>query len=418
LAESPHPPSPDAPGDEPDGPSLDRADKAALVTVWLTLFLDLVGFGIVLPVLPFYAEHFGASPQVVTLLSTGFSLAQFLMSPVLGRLGDRYGRRPIMLISIAGSCASMLVLGFAASLWMVFVARVVSGASSANVSTAQAYVADRVHPSQRAKYMGLMGSAIGLGFIFGPAIGGLLSHADHPELPFLVAAGMAAINWVLAFHFLPGSPDSAKSKRPQARGGFALLALGRALESSAGKTLGGLVLVNFMFYLAFAAMESTFALSLEARFGWGGRETGLLFTGIGVVIIVVQGMLVGRLVKWLGEKRTLMTGMGVLSVGLFTTGAASVPAVAVGGASGIAGGNGFIGPSISALISRSSGPTEQGLNLGIASSAASLARIIGPAIAGVVFEAVGPGVPMMGGAGLVVLAIVAVALLVRPPRDD
>lgn len=160
----------------------------------MTLFLNLVAFGIVIPVLPFYAQHFGASPKLVTLLSTTFSLGSFLMSPVLGRLSDRFGRRPVMLISIAGSCISMVILGFAQTLGMVFLARVVSGISSANVSTAQAYVADRVEPAERARYMGMMGAAIGMGFVFGPAIGGLLSPPGHPELPFLCAAGLNALN--------------------------------------------------------------------------------------------------------------------------------------------------------------------------------------------------------------------------------
>lgn len=170
----------------------------AFATIWLTLFLDLFGFGIVIPVLPFYATEHGASPAVVALLATTFSLAQFVMSPVLGRLSDVHGRRPIMLVSIAGSCLSMLVLGFASTLWMVFLARLVSGTANANVSTANAYIADRVPAADRARYMGMMGSAVGIGFVLGPAVGGLLSTEALPELPFFCAAGLAAINFAIS----------------------------------------------------------------------------------------------------------------------------------------------------------------------------------------------------------------------------
>jgi MFS family permease len=387
----------------------------AFATVWLTLFLDLVGFGIILPVLPFYAQDFGASPGQVTLLSAAFSAAQFGMAPVLGRLGDRHGRRPVMLISIAGSCAAMLVLGFAQGLWMVFAARVVGGMSSANISTAQAYVADRVAPKERARYMGMMGSAIGLGFVFGPAIGGLLSMEDHPELPFLVAAGLAGVNWVLAWRFLPEGRRVRKTVQEPVRVGFA--ALPGTLRRLWGTQLGWLVFITFMFYLAFSSMESTFALLMEAQLSWTARETGYLFTGIGVVIVLTQGVAVGRIVRAVGEKRTLLVGMVVLATGLATTGTATGVVLVVLGAAGIACGNGLVTPSISALVSRSSGADDQGLNLGLNQASASLARIAGPTAAGFVFEALGPGVPMQLAAGCVVIGAVTAAITVRRPHD-
>ena len=183
----------------------DPGRARALLTVWFTLFLDLVAFGLIIPVLPFYAEHFGAAVWQVTLLSTVFSLAQFVMSPILGRLSDRYGRRRIMLLSIAGSSLSMLLLGLAGALWMVFAARLVNGACNANISTAHAYVADRTAPSERAKYMGMMGAAIGIGFVVGPIIGGLLALESMPELPFLVAAALGVLNFLMALVWLPES---------------------------------------------------------------------------------------------------------------------------------------------------------------------------------------------------------------------
>jgi MFS family permease len=402
---------------EGDPPLRDKPDRAAFATVWLTLFLDLVGFGIIIPVLPFYAEHFGASPGTVTLLASTFSLMQFLMAPVLGRTSDRYGRRRVMLISIAGACVGLATLGLAQSLWMVFLARVVSGASSANVPTAQAYVADQVAPAHRAKYMGMMGAAIGLGFIFGPAIGGVLSDPALPQLPFWFAAGLAAVNFGLAYRFLPETrprrtPDAGLRRRP------GLLALPQAIRAGAGRGLGGLLLVNFTFYLAFSAMESTFALLMEAELSWTARETGYLFTGVGVVIVVTQGVLVGRMVRWIGEKRTLITGFVVLTFGLLRTGTSSSTLGMVVGSSGIACGNGFVNPSVSALVSRLSSPDTQGLNLGLASSAAASARILGPVGAGIVFETFGPGVPMQVAAVLTALAAVATLVAVRSPDPE
>ena len=234
-----------APAATPPSPGHVRA----LATVWFTLFLDLVSFGIVIPVLPFYATHFGAAAWVVTLLSTGYSAAQFVMAPVLGRLSDRHGRRPVMLISIAGSVAAMLTLGFAQALWMVFLARIISGVCNANVSTAHAYVADRVAPSQRARYMGMMGTPVGLGFIFGPSIGGLLSRPDWPELPFLVGAGLSAINWLMAFLWLPESHRPTRTPGPPPPRASLLKALTRREFWRA--QLGVLVLVSFGFFVFF-----------------------------------------------------------------------------------------------------------------------------------------------------------------------
>lgn len=389
----------------------------ALATVWFTLFLDLVSFGIVIPVLPFYATHFGAAPWVVTLLATGYSAAQFVMAPVLGRLSDQHGRRPVMLISIAGSVAAMLVLGFAWALWMVFLARIISGVCNANVSTAHAYVADRVKPHERARYMGMMGTAVGLGFIVGPSIGGLLSWEGHEELPFLVGAGLSLINWLMAFFWLPESHRPARattgpqplSKRPS---------LVRALADPAfwRTQLGVLVLVGFGFFVAFAAMEATFALYTEARFGWTARETGKFFSFIGVIIVIAQGFLVGRAVALVGERRTLVTGLCSLAIGFSML--ALAPAwwlLPIAGAC-IAGGNGLIMPSFSALVSANSNADNQGVNIGLTQSGGALGRIVGPMLAGGMFELVGPGAPMASAAAVAATVAVLVFLLVHERR--
>lgn len=387
----------------------------AFATIWITLFLDLFGFGIVIPVLPFYATEHGASPAVVALLATSFSLAQFVMSPVLGRLSDVHGRRPVMLVSIGGSCLSMLVLGFAGALWMVFLARLVSGVANANVSTANAYIADRVPPADRARYMGMMGSAIGMGFVFGPAVGGLLSTESMPELPFFFAASLAAVNFAMAWWWLPesrGPQHVGTQPRPSPWSGLA------RLTEIRGTALGALAVVSFGFFIAFSAMESTFALLTKERLGWTARDTGYLFSLIGGCIAFSQAVLLGRLVRRFGEKRTLVIGMCVQASGLLVIGAASVVGAMVVGASLLATGNGLVSPVTSALVSRMSSAEEQGLNLGVIQSASALARIFGPAVAGVLFERVAPGAPMFVGAAVVVGVLVLVSPRIEAPARD
>lgn len=392
--------------------------RGALATVWFTLFLDLVAFGIIMPVLPYYAQAFGASPFVVTLLSTTFSLAQFGFAPVLGSLSDRHGRRPVMLISIAGSCAAMVTLAVANALWIVFLARLVGGISNANVSTAHAYVADQVEPALRAKYMGLMGSAIGLGFVVGPALGGLLSDPDLPQLPFIAGATLAAANWLMAWFLLPESRTAeqrasvaVRPKRPS---------LLKAITGSLwGTPVGWLVALYFGFFAVFSAMESTFALFCEAVFGWGSRQTGYLFALLGVVILLTQGVLVGRFVGWLGEKRTMLVGFAVLACGLAAAAFAPNVTVLAIGASCIALGNGLISPSMSSLVSQHSSAEEQGWAQGLSQSAAAAARIGAPVVAGILFEWVGPGIPMAAGAAVLAVIVLptAAARVSAPPRD-
>ena len=406
-----------APMTEPSDPTpAPKIRRGALATVWLTLFLDLVAFGIIIPVLPYYAQAFGATAKVVTLLSTTFSLAQFTFAPVLGRLSDRHGRRPVMLISIGGSVAAMLALAWAHTLWMVFLARAIGGISNANISTAHAYVADQVPRPQRAKYMGIMGSAIGLGFVIGPAIGGLLSRPDLPELPFFVGAGLAAVNWMMALFLLPetrtAEQRAAGESRPRPR---LLAAIRGALW---GTPLGWLVATYFGFFSVFAAMESTFALFCEAVFDWTSRETGYLFSLIGVVILLTQGVLVGRVVAWLGEKKTMLTGLTILAAGLSVTAFAPSVVVLAVGAAGIAMGNGLVTPSISALVSYTASADEQGWAQGLTQSAASFARILAPIGAGLVFEWIGPGVPMALGTAVLVVAVLPMsAAKIRAPVE-
>ncbi|MFV8750243.1 MFS transporter [Nannocystaceae bacterium ST9] len=414
-------------------PMTERERRRALSTVALTLFLDLAGFGIILPILPYYAESFDASATAVTLLSTAFSAAQFVMSPVLGRLSDRHGRRPIMLFSIFGSVASSLVLGFANALWLVFAARVVAGCCKANVSTAHAYVADLVPAKERAKYMGMMGAAMGMGFVFGPAIGGLLATDAMPSLPFFVAALLSLLNLGMAAIWLPEThfPDRAAQARVDAAPKPPLLPRMRdAARRVQGTPMAWLIVIAFCFFVAFAGMESTLPLFSKHMFGWGGRETGIFMTFIGVNMVIFQGLLVGRAVGKFGETTTLTIGLTMVGFGLLTIGGvghltallgfattaadggASLPALACYGLGGMlmAGGNGLTTATISALVSRVSTAENQGMNMGMKESSSALARVSGPAVAGPLFEHIDPGAPLMLG-GLVALINVKLALM-------
>jgi MFS family permease len=415
----------------------EQAKRRALSTVAFTLFLDLLGFGIILPILPFYAQSMHASETVVALLATAFSAAQFVMSPVLGRVSDRYGRRPVMLVSIAGSVVAALVLGFAHALWLVFVARIVAGASKANVSTAHAYVADLVPVDQRAKYMGWMGAAMGMGFVVGPGLGGLLGH-ESPQLPFFVSAGLSALNWLMALVWLPESrrfDAAAAAATPSGSDKSALMSsagMRRALLGLRGTNMAWLVVIAFCFYLSFAAMESTMALFGERAFDWGPRQTGYFMVAIGVNMVLFQGLVVGRAVARMGEGRTLVLGLTMVGVALLLLGSVVHLAELIGfalrdadgGASAsslaiyavaaflLAGGNGLTNSTISALVSRVSSPAQQGWNMGIKESASSLARVAGPVMGGPLFQYVDIGAPMIAG-GVIALLNCRVALLLR-----
>jgi len=415
----------DAPEPAPD---ITPEQRRSLLTVAFTLFLDLAGFGIILPVLPLYAERF-ASAQVVALLSTAFSLTQFAMSPVLGRLSDRFGRRPVMLISIGGSVAAALVLAFSDNLAfavgmspivLIFVARLVAGASKANVSTAQAYVGDIVPPKKRAKYMGMMGAALGMGFIFGPAIGGFAMIEGWPTFPFVVSAGLSALNLAMAFFWLPEThhtEGAARQRKPRA-------SFSEVLTKLRAGPIGWIIIITFCFYFAFAAMESVFALFADEAFGWKQREIGFYLTFMGLNMAVIQGLLVGRIVDRLGEPRVLITGLVVNAVGLASLGASGLVlefggpwglgfALILFAAFGLATGNGFMQATTGSLISRVSNSDEQGVNMGLRESSGSLARITGPVIAGFLFQKVDIAAPFFFGSALTIINVALAFALMR-----
>lgn len=367
-----------------------------LVILFITVFIDLLGFGIIIPLLPFYAESFGASAFAIGLLGTSFSLMQFLFSPIWGRWSDQIGRKPIILIGLLGSCLSYVTMALAGSLTLLFVARVVGGIAGANIPTAQAYIADVTTPENRARGMGLMGAAFGLGFIFGPAIGGLLSRFS-PETPMWCAAALCFANFVAAWLLLPESRPASASTRSLSR----MEAFRHAMTQP---TLLLILALYFIVTMAFSAFEATFALFTEARFGFTAASIGFLFAFIGAIIALIQGVFIGRVVKRVGERRVIPVAiLGIaISIGMLTV-VWSVPTLLV--ALGLlAMGMGFNNPSLSSLVSKLSHEDDQGGILGLASSLASLGRVVGPAWGGYLYDAYGMTTPYLGAAGLMLVA--------------
>ena len=357
--------------------------RSPLVVIFTTVFIDLVGFGIVIPVLPFYAEgtRFNATPRTVGFLFASYSIMQLIFSPILGRLSDKHGRRPVLLISIIGTGIGFLFLGFATTLWMLFVGRILDGITGGNISTAQAYIADITTKEDRAKGMGLLGAAFGLGFIFGPAIGGILSQWGV-AVPFLFAAGLCFANATLLYFTLPETVTADHPARTSAAGGRGLSQLVQSLRQP---RLGFVLIIYFMFIVAFSIMTTTFSLYTMFRFGYDAKHNGYLFAYVGILAVIIQGGLIGRLVKRFGGLPLVIVGALFFAASLFAVpfvgpNAGGLLALLIGG--GIFSvGNSLATPSLTSLASKSAGRGEQGGVLGVTQSIASLARAVGPALA-------------------------------------
>jgi MFS family permease len=369
-------------------------------TLFLIVFVDLVGFGLVIPLLPFYAVRFAASPQEVTALLATYSLAQLLSAPLWGRLSDRVGRRPVLLASLTASALAYLWLGSGSALWMLFAARAFAGACAGNIAAAQAYIADITGPEERARGMGLIGAAFGLGFIIGPALGGLIAGTDpataDTETPAWVAAGLSVLALCGVLLLLPESLPAAGRDRiaPRSRVGAVMSVLRRPI-------LSRLILVFFLVILAFAGMESTFALWAIEQFGWGPRQVGYVFAYVGVLSAVLQGGMIGRLARRFGEERLLLGGLTLIGLGLLVMTLAHSLALLVAAVTGLALGMGLTQPSLNSLISRRAGGDEQGEVLGVSQSVGSLSRVLGPFAAGFCFASLGPSAAFWSGAILV-----------------
>lgn len=371
------------------------ASVSPLAVIFVTVFIDLLGFGIIIPLLPFYAESFGASAFTIGLLGTSFSLMQFLFAPIWGRWSDRVGRKPIILVGLMGSCLSYLVLALAGSLSIVFLARIIGGVAGANIPTAQAYIADVTTEENRAKGMGMVGAAFGLGFIFGPAIGGVLSHFS-PETPMWFASALCLANFIAAWLLLPESRAASESTKALGR----MDAFRHALTHP---TLVILLALYFLVPLAFSWFEATFALFSEAKFGYTAATIGFVFTFIGVVLSIVQGVLVGKVVKRIGERRLIPLAIISIALGIGLLPFVWNVATLLGALGLLAVGMGFNSPATTSMTSKLSSVDDQGGTLGLAASLGSLGRVVGPAIGGFLYDIYGPRTPYVTAAVLMVM---------------
>jgi DHA1 family tetracycline resistance protein-like MFS transporter len=393
--------------------------KAPLLVVFLTVFIDLLGFGMVVPLLARYGRNeLGASSLVAGALVGVYSLMQFVFAPVWGALSDRVGRKPVLTWTLAGNALSYTLYAVSSSLTLLFVSRALSGLFAANISTAQAYVADVTTPADRARGMGLIGMAFGLGFVLGPTIGGVLGAYVGGWAPGAAAALLSATACALAFLRLPESLPPERRRRA-ARARHPILDL---RERARAPGIAGLLLLQFLLVFGFANLESMASLFLNDRFGFDEAQTGYVFAYVGVWIAFAQGFLVGRLARRFGERRLLVAGPLSIAIGLqlywlaptIPLFLAAIPFVAVG--------MGISNPSLASLLSKRTPPGTHGAMQGLSQSLGALARFLSPPIAGWLYGRFprerGSVAPFVAGSALILLGLVLGRKALRPmPRD-
>jgi DHA1 family tetracycline resistance protein-like MFS transporter len=366
-----------------------------LISVILVVFIDLLGFSLILPLLPYYAATFGANGFVTGLLVASYAAMQFIAAPLLGRMSDRYGRRPILLVSIAGTSIGFLVLGFANALWMLFASRIIDGLSGGNLSVAQAYISDVTDPQDRAKGLGLVGAAFGLGFIIGPVSGGLLSQWGY-AVPAFFAAALSLINLVLVYFWLPESLTPEKRAEMPGRG--PAVNLNALLAALRRPFTGSLLITRFFFGLAFAIFQTIFALYALSRFHLTAAQTGYILTYVGVLSVVTQGFLVGRITRRVRED--ILIGVCVVVMALGLLGWALAPSVlfllVIMAPTAVAGG--LLNTILTSTLTKAVEPQEVGGILGISTSIESLTRVIAPILGGYLLVAFGAWAPGLFGA--------------------
>ncbi|MGE4132035.1 MAG: MFS transporter [Bdellovibrionales bacterium] len=382
-----------------------------IIIIFITVFMDLVGFGIVIPLNPYLAEHFGASPLEVGLLMSVYSFLQFLFAPVWGQLSDRLGRRPIILISLLGSALAHTAFAFSTSFTGLMLARGFAGLFGGNISTAMAYMADISDEKSRSKSMGLIGAAFGLGFLLGPALGGAvagwgimlgLSSPLSDSFPALVAGGICFLNFLAAIKILPETrkPGAAVRARP---------ARFKMIFSTFQKPVLGPVLgLVFVSGFAMAHIEASLFLFVQDKFGWSLSKASFGFAYIGLILVFTQGYLIRKWLPKFGESRLLLLGFLLATVGYAIMGFAPSVAILAVAVTFLGLGVGLINPSLHGSVSLLSDSEVQGNNLGVSQSLASIARILGPPTGGALYQHLGIWSPFSIAAGLGIMGAAAV----------
>lgn len=362
--------------------------KSPLVPIFLIVSVDVLGLTIILPLLPFYAEKFGASPSVVGLLVSTYALCQLIAGPILGRMSDHMGRRPLLLVSQMGTFIGFLILAYANALWIIFLSRVIDGLTAGNLSLAQAYISDVTKPEDRAKSFALIGIAFGMGFLIGPGISGYLSQFSY-QYPILAAAALSATSILATYFLLPSTtPQAADAATPRK---FTVLDWGNYARYFRQPDLAPLLWQFFAFTLAFSMFMSGFPLFAERRFEWHGhpfgpKEVGYIYAYLGVLGVILQGGLIGRLVKAFGELTLVRAGFFFGMVGLAALGFThAIPLLLVVTAISSSG-TGVVRPVLTSLITQKAGRSEQGVVLGLTQSLNSISAIIAPAIGGFLID--------------------------------
>lgn len=389
-----------------------------LAAVFATVLVDLVAFGMVLPLLPFFASDLGARPAMVGLIIASYSAMQFIFSPLWGRASDRFGRRPIILICLLGTAASYVLFAVADTLPLLFMSRVVAGIMGGTIVVAQAYVADSTPPERRTRALGLIGMAFGIGFIFGPAVGGFLSGWGY-LLPGLVAAGFSLVAAVVALRFLPESLPAELRFRPDVRPSLVstVAQRGRELRGTIGRpAVRNPIVAAFLGTIGFAAFTATFPLYLRDPLQLTPTSAGVYFAYTGMVSALAHGVLIGPLAERFGERRVAAVGASLVGVSLAVLGIAATPPALLAALTGIGGGWGLMNPSLTGLVSKAAGAMQGGV-LGTLQSAASLSRMLGPLAGGWAFGALGHTPQFAAAGGFMLVTAVFVATVCIDPRS-
>jgi DHA1 family tetracycline resistance protein-like MFS transporter len=362
--------------------------NSPLIPIFLIVVVDVLGLAIILPLLPFYAEKLGASPTTVGLLVSTYAVCQLIAGPMLGRMSDRMGRKPLLLVSQAGTFAGFILLAYSQTLWLVFLARIIDGLTAGNLSLAQAYISDVTKPEERTKAFGLIGIAFGIGFLIGPALAGLLAQYSY-QYPIFAAAALSATSIFTTWRLLPSvntaSPDAAANRK------LSLLDWGNYVTYFRQPGLSQLLRQFAVYIFGFSAFMSGFALFAERRYTWAGqpfgpKQVGLVYAYVGFLAIILQGGLLGRLSKRFGDEKLVRAGFVFMMIGFAGLGFSyNVPTLLLA-STFCSFGTGALRPALTSLITQHASRSQQGAVLGLTQSLMSVAQIVAPFIAGLLID--------------------------------